>query len=73
MTFPRYMEGKDLLVPLTSWLELCKRKDEAPFIDMINAARKAITEDGAFIVYRESDTSVIYRCDRMTELESLLA
>jgi hypothetical protein len=73
MTFPSYMKDKNLFVPLTSWIELKKDADGEPFSDMIDAARKVIQVDGAFIVYRESDTAIMYRCDRMSELNELLA
>ncbi|VVE52876.1 hypothetical protein [Pandoraea terrigena] len=72
MTFPRYTEGKNLFVPLASWDALKGRSDEQPFCDMIEAARKTIQADGAFIVYRESTTEIIYRCDRISELESAI-
>ncbi|MYM36576.1 hypothetical protein GTP38_19795 [Duganella sp. FT94W] len=72
MTFPSYMKGNHMHVPLTSWIELKKRTDEQPYDDMIAEAKKVIENGGAFIVYRESDTSVMHRCDSLHQLNEII-
>lgn len=72
MTFPRYMDGKNMFVPLASWEALNERRDEQSFSDMIEAARATIRAGGAFTVYRESDTATMLRCDRLSDLDDAI-
>jgi hypothetical protein len=72
MTFPHYYENNNLFVPETSWNELKKDPNSTAFRDMVEAAKKAIREGGAFIVYRESDTAIMRRFDRSSELKTEL-
>lgn len=72
MKVPHYYDNNKLYVPLASWSALKDDPDSEPYRDLVQAATEIVKGGGAFIVYRESDTSIMHRCDRMSELNELV-
>lgn len=73
MKVPHYYDENKRYVPLASWNALKDDLESEPYRDLAQAATEAVKRGGAFIVYRESDTLIMHRCDRMSELNELLA
>lgn len=72
MKVPHYYDNNKLYVPLASWNALKEDLDSEPYRDLVKAATEIVSRDGAFIVYRESDTSIMHRCDHMSELNEIV-
>lgn len=70
---PHYYDENKLYVPLASWTALKNDPESEPYRDLVRAATDTIKGGGALIVYRESDTAIMHRCDRMSELNQLVA
>ena len=73
MIFNYSHEGKHLMITKGTWDEMKKDKSSVAFTSLEAAARETIRRDGAFIVYREEDTAIMRRCDRMSELDDEIA
>lgn len=72
MKVPHYYDENKLYVPLAIWNALKDDPESEPYRDLVQAAAETVKGGGAFIVYRESDTSIMHRCDSMSELNQLV-
>ena len=73
MKVAHYYDENKLYVPLASWNALKDDPESEPYRDLVKAATVTIEGGGAFVIYRESDTSIMHKCDRMSELSELMA
>ena len=71
MNVPYSMDGKNVSVPLASWEVVKNDPDRDTFDDLMKFAIETVDGGGAFIVYRESDSAIMHRCDRITEVDEL--
>ncbi len=62
----------NLNVAQTVWDELKMNKHSIPFNGVVAAARDAISRGGAFIVYSDTTSDILRRCDRPAELEEAI-
>lgn len=70
MKFTHYYEDNHLFIAEMTWTELKKDKSSVAFHGVVAAAKETINRNGAFIVYRESDSAIMRKCDRRSELEN---
>ncbi|WP_345881984.1 hypothetical protein [Shewanella algae] len=69
MTINFYYKDNDLYITKKSFDKLKSDNNPVAFKGIIAAAKETISRDHAFIVYEENDSSIIRKCDRMSELE----
>ncbi|MDD2742228.1 MAG: hypothetical protein PHV02_08135 [Rhodocyclaceae bacterium] len=70
MKFHLEYEDNKLFISKTKWDELKKNKPPVAFASVVAAAKEIISRGGAFVVYCDSDTAIMRRCDRMSELDN---